>query len=266
MIHKNFQEFDGVQMYSLGYAPLGIKDLLYSVYFFKIGDTLIDTGSRRTRAHLPEFNKGEIAQVLLTHFHEDHSGNAAYFNRKFNAPIYAHELTKPFVEKGFPVQMYESIMFQSIEPCQTEVFPEVIEIGGNKVEILHLPGHSVDHCCFYIPEKGHLFSGDLYVADRIKLWRKSEDLEEQIQSLNRLLQLDFDVLFCSHNPKLKNGKMHLRNKYNFLTEFREQVLSYRDLPVDEIMKKLKLKEKHMEKWVSWGDVSVKNMVKAALKV
>lgn len=253
-------------MYSLGYAPLGITDLLYSVHFFKIGDTLIDTGSRRTRAYLPEFKKGELRQVLLTHFHEDHSGNASYFNNRYGVPIYTHELTQPFVEKGFPVQMYERIMFQAIEPCKTEVFPEEIFIDGSKVEVLHLPGHSIDHCCFFIPEKGHLFSGDLYVADRIKLWRKSENIHAQIESLHTLIQLDFDVLFCSHNPKLKDGKKHLQNKYNFLMEFREQVLNYKELPAEQIMKRLNLKEKHMEKWVSWGDVSVINMVHAALQV
>lgn len=263
MIYKNFIEHDGVQLYELGYAPFGMRELLWTVYFFKIGDTLIDTGSKNTRKGLPKFQLGDINQVFLTHFHEDHSGNAAYFKDKFQVPIYAHALSEPFLKNGFPIQMYEKIMFGAIEPFQPNRFPTKIKMGNWDAEVIHVPGHSVDHCCYFIPEKGFLFSGDLYVADKIKIWRKSESLHQQINSLERLLQLDFDVLFCSHNPRLENGKYHLRNKYEFLMDFRERVQQFGDIPALEIMSNLKLKEKQFEKWISWKDVSVVNLVEAA---
>lgn len=252
-------------MFELGYAPFGVRDLLYTVYFFKIGDTLIDTGSLRTRKYLPTFGKDEIKQIYLTHFHEDHSGNAAFFKEKFNIPVYAHEMSMPFLANGFPVQLYEVIMFGAVEPFKATAFPSKITMNNMDVDVIHVPGHSVDHCCYFIPSKGQLFSGDLYVADKIKIWRKSEHLDTQISSLEVLLKLDFDVLFCSHNPRLKNGKEHLQAKYNFLVDFRDSVQNFGDSPSSEIMKKLGLKEKYLEKWLSWGDVSVENLIEAARK-
>lgn len=263
MIYRNFGRFEDLEYFELGYAPWGIKDLLWTVFFYKLGDSLIDTGSFKTRKYIPEFHTDPPTQILLTHFHEDHSGNAAYFKKKYNAEVYAHPLTLEKLQNSFPIQFYEKIMFGKVEPICPNPFPRQLYLGKESVEIEHVPGHSPDHCCFYLKERGWLFSGDMYVADKIKLWRKSEDLDHQIEGLDRLLELDFDVLLCAHNPQFTQGKERLRAKREFLYNFRGLVRERAHMSNAQIMKELKMKERYMVKWITQSDVSVENLFDAA---
>jgi len=252
---------DGVEVYEYGYAPLGLDYLLYTVHFFRIGDTLVDTGSFKSRRALPDFSERPPAQVLLTHYHEDHSGNARYFQQKYGTEIYGHPLTAPLLETGFPIQVYERIMFGPVEPLQIQLFPGKIHIGNWEAEWLHVPGHSDDHCCFYVPERGWLFSGDMYVADRIKIWRRTENLKLQREGLRKLLALDFDTLFCAHNPQEKGGRERLRAKLDFFDNFYGEVALHarRGTPVKESMRLLGRKESYFTRFMTEGDVSVENM-------
>ena len=36
-----------------------------------------------------------------------------------------------------------------------------LDLGGRNIQVVHTPGHSPGHCCFYEPERKYLFSGDL---------------------------------------------------------------------------------------------------------
>lgn len=240
---------------------MGLEYLLYTVHFFRFEDTLIDTGSFKSRRALPDFSAAPPAQVLLTHFHEDHSGNALYFSRKYNVPVYGHPLTLPILARGFPIQLYERIMFGPVEPLQAEPFPERIRIGRYEAEWLHIPGHSQDHCCFYVPEKGWLFSGDMYVADRIKIWRRAESLKLQREGLRKLCSLDFDTLFCAHNPQEKGGRERLKAKLEFFDNFYGEVALHaqKGLPLKESMRSLGRKESYFTRFMTEGDVSVENM-------
>ena len=39
-----------------------------------------------------------------------------------------------------------------------------LDLGGRRLSVLHTPGHSPGHVCFWEPERGYLFSGDLVYA------------------------------------------------------------------------------------------------------
>ena len=38
---------------------------------------------------------------------------------------------------------------------------EWLDLGGRKIQVIHTPGHSPGHCCFYEPGRNYLYSGDL---------------------------------------------------------------------------------------------------------
>lgn len=57
-----------------------------------------------------------------------------------------------------------------VEPYVVDVLLEgkgELEIGGCRMELAHVPGHSPDSVAFFLPESGELYSGDTLFADSI---------------------------------------------------------------------------------------------------
>jgi len=134
-------------------------------------------------------------------------------------------------------------------------------------QLIPIPGHASDMVALYEPTEGWLFSADLYIYDYIKFCMKDESIAAQINSLERVLALDFDLLFCSHNPKMKNAKVHLRRKRDFLENFYETVLNWhhQGYPPEQIMDKMKLTKMYWMRFISGGTLSGLNMVKSVIR-
>lgn len=132
---------------------------------------------------------------------------------------------------------------------------------------LHTPGHSKDHTVFFLPDEGILFSGDLYLGDRIKFFRSDEDMGVQIDSLRKLAHLDFNILLCGHNPKEKNGKTHICSKLDFLENLYGDIIELWEKGASEkqVFRLLKLKESYFIKYFCFGNVSMMNGVRSAIR-
>lgn len=263
MYHQDFGNKLGIDYFCCGYGL--VKSLIKNVYFFKLDNLLIDTGALRTRWMIPTFSGSDIpTDILVTHFHEDHTGNLAYFMRQYGAKAYGHEATVKMMRNGFAILPYEKVMFGHAEPAEMQPLPANLQFGKYSFEAHHTPGHSHDHTAYYEPNQGWLFSGDLYVADRIKVWRKTENLQEQIHSLEHLCQLDFDVLLCNHNPQWTNGKQRLQAKLEYFKWFYGRVNDcyIKGFSVSGTMKELNLKESVLLRIVTADDVAVRHMVQS----
>ena len=82
-----------------------------------------------------------------------------------------------------------------------------------------------------------------------------------------MLKLDFEQLFCSHNPQFKDGKAKMAKKLQFMEDFYGKVATlYRKGNSSKaIMKKMGLKEKWMIRIVSTGALSTINMVRSVIR-
>ena len=111
-------------------------------------------------------------------------------------------------------------------------------------------------------------SGDLFLGPKIKFFRKDEDIVSTIKSLYKLLSLDFDYLFCGHNPKLKAPKILVKNKVDQMHHLMDDVsiLINKGYSDKETLKALtKGKEYYGGIIFTLGDVSYKNMVLDAIR-
>ncbi|NOX35082.1 MAG: MBL fold metallo-hydrolase, partial [Deltaproteobacteria bacterium] len=90
-ISKSY-DFKEVEAFELGYAPFGRP--LMTTYFYIIDEIIIDTAQSNMRKYFIEIINGrKINKCLLTHFHEDHSGNASILKKLKKISIYGRKLT-----------------------------------------------------------------------------------------------------------------------------------------------------------------------------
>lgn len=204
-------------------ARLGV---VLRVYVYEIDGLLIDTGPYSALNQLkPFFNSIKVDQIALTHIHEDHSGNAHWFWKKKQVPIYVHEDSVEYAHKSGKYPFYRRLYWGPRKPFDAKPIPEVIETDNYKFEVIETPGHSADSVSLYERANGWLFTGDLYITQKPKLFLREESIIKTMQSLEKLLELDINNLYCAHTGKIKNGKQKLQGKLDYLLKLQDDVLA-----------------------------------------
>ena len=263
---KTYEFGNGIKGFHMGWSLAGPP--LMSVYFYTFNQVLIDTGqSHMGKEALVIARDHRIQQVFLTHHHEDHSGNAALIHNELGAIVMGHEQTRAKLKTGYKILPYQKYVWGRTTPVAVSDLPDTIETGLGPMEAVHTPGHSRDHLVYFLPDQGIVFSGDLYLGDRIKFFRSDEDLGSQIASLRKLLELDFSTLLCSHNPQRKKGWDHIQTKLDFLENLYGHIVSLwkKGMKEKEIFSTLELRENYFTKYFCFGNVSMMNGVRSAIR-
>lgn len=258
--------FGDVKGYELGWSPVGRP--MMTVYLFVADDLMIDTGLRHMcREVIDIAGACNISKVVLTHHHEDHSGNAAALKDALGVPVYGHPLTVLKMKTDFSILPYQHYMWGKTLPLEMAAVPEVMETKNFRLEAIHTPGHSRDHVVYHDPDRGIVFSGDLYLSDSIKYFRADEMISDQIESLRKILDLDFDVVLCNHHPRPTKGKQRIAKKLQFLEDLYGGIKNVWEKGCEEkrIFRELGLKEQHFIKWFCFGNVSMNNAVRSAIR-
>lgn len=155
--------------------------------------------------------------VCTTHIHTDHIGGHTEFSTH-----YVHEAEVEWLEKGIPGRPLEAVKKDLIRDC-TQPLPTIfsiedftlftgkaarilkdldyIDLGGRTIQVLHTPGHSPGHLCFWEQASGNLFTGDLlYIDTPIYAFYPSTNPSALMASLMRITQLEnVRKIFGSHN-------------------------------------------------------------------
>ena len=121
-------------------------------------------------------------------------------------PLQVEQVRKSVAERcdlpeGFSVETYE--IFQG-RPARVLKDDEIIDIGGRSVNVLHTPGHSPGHMCFFEKERGWLFAGDLVYKGTLFAYYPSTDPQAYRTSLERVSALPVTRVFPGHHdPDLR---------------------------------------------------------------
>lgn len=259
-------KYEEVLGLKFGYAPIGMKKIFMYLYF--IDGLLIDTGSMKMRKSILTATKNlPIKKIFVTHYHEDHTGNIHPLQKINNCNVYSSKLTSEIMKHPPKISFGQKLMYSSRAPYDKLVpIENTIKSENYTFQIIPIPGHAQDMVCLYEPNRKWLFSADLYINSYIGYFLYDESMHKQIQSIKKILELDFDVMFCAHNPQLNNGKKKLAEKLTFLESFYNDVatLYHKGYTENEIFKMLDLKEYKLIKLLSGGDISKMNMVKSVI--
>ncbi len=194
-----------------------------NVYIYCYDGLLLDTGSSSLKEICrPFFHEQSFDQVVISHIHEDHTGNAGYIQQNFNVPIYLSEKSMRLAHEGGKYPLYRHFFWGKREPFHPLPMPEKFSSRQYDWLAIETPGHAYDHCAFLNESTGQLFTGDLYVQTKSKVTLREEHTPSTIRSLQKVLQYDFDEVFCQHAGYLPNGREHLEAKLDYL-----QNLTYR---------------------------------------
>ena len=174
---------------------------------------LIDTGLGISNIYdeVRKLTDKPIAAVA-THIHWDHIGGHKYFPE-----FYAHAEELDWLNGKFPLSR-ETVRQMVLDRCDPpedfdigkyELFQgaparvlrdgDVIDLGGRLVEVLHTPGHSPGHMCFFERERGYLFTGDLVYKDVLLAYYPSTDPAAYLASMERVAALPASRVFPGHH-------------------------------------------------------------------
>lgn len=259
-------DFRGVVGWEFGWSPVG-RPMMTSICY-RVGSLLIDTGpSHNRREALAMARREGVKHILLTHYHEDHSGNAAALRADLKIKVYGHAMTAQKLSRPYKIFPYQMLMWGPTTPVPVEVLNGAFDSGDLSFEPIYTPGHSKDHLSYFVKSEGWLFSGDLYLSSQVKYFRADERIEDQISSLRLVMGLDFDALFCAHHPRPSRGKTCIAAKLQYLEDLYGQValLAAKGMDASGIMKSLHLKEDRKIKWLCFGNVSMKNLVRSVIR-
>ncbi|MDG2448061.1 MAG: MBL fold metallo-hydrolase [Saprospiraceae bacterium] len=260
--------FQDISMWAMGSNWFGTPQLF--VYSYLIDGLLIDTGHPNIQKQfLDALDSESIDKCVITHHHEDHSGNANALQRKMDVEIFASPKCVNILRnppRVSPIQHTTWGQNEKVELTSLDL-ESIVKTKKYTFDIIETPGHAEDMICLFESNEGWLFSGDNFVNTFINVFMDNENISEQIESLKKILRLDFDVLLCSHYPQFRNGKAHIRSKLNFLLDFYGRVSEEYQKGSDEseILKALEMKKWGIARILSLGKLSQVNMVRSVVR-
>jgi glyoxylase-like metal-dependent hydrolase (beta-lactamase superfamily II) len=189
--------------------------VLYWVNFYFYRGIVIDTGCPHTENEVRSFfEKREVKAVLLTHYHEDHIGGA----NAFDTSVFAPEKSLYILKNPPVIPKYRQIVWGQPEPVLAEPLKETMNFDDVEIRVIETPGHSFDHVCFLIDDK--LFSGDLIVSTKQIVSMKEEDYVTTIESLKRVLKLNFERAYGGPGSVTKE---EAKEYLDYLVELKKRV-------------------------------------------
>lgn len=150
--------------------------------------------------------------AVATHIHWDHIGGHKYF-----PDFYAHSTELDWLNGHFPLSLdtikemvldrcdppenFDISAYQFFQGTPTRILKDgdTIDLGGRVLQVLHTPGHSPGHMCFWEAERGWLFTGDLVYLDTLLAYYPSTDPNAYLASLEKVAALPVRRVFPAHH-------------------------------------------------------------------
>lgn len=145
-----------------------------------------------------------VIQLLLTHHHPDHVlGNQAFGDVPIGALAGTTDLLRQQGE-AMAENMYRMVGdwmrgTEVVLPTQ-ELKPGLLEVGGHRLRLLSLSGHTGADLAILDENTGVLFAGDLVFYERALTTPNSPGLEAWLKDLDTLQALPWKLIVPGHGP------------------------------------------------------------------
>jgi len=169
-------------------------------------------------------NNLKLNYILNTHHHYDHIGGNIELKKKYNAKVIG------FKGDSHRIPGIDIILENN----------EEWTFGNSTVKVLHIPGHTLGHICFFFQKEKIAFTGDTLFS--LGCGRIFEgDHKQMLTSLNKIKKLPKDTkIYCGHEYTYKNAEFcmkHDGNNINLKKHF-EKIKKLREKNLPTIPTKL----------------------------
>ncbi len=170
--------------------------------------------------------------VMTTHVHWDHIGGHKYFKN-----FAVHESEVSWITGQFPLSLQSVKKNFMLKPCvlpddfrleNYQIFKgypttvlhdnDIFDLGGRTLQVIHTPGHSPGHCCFYEKEKCRLYSGDLIYKGCLDAFYPTTDPQLFFDSVKKIQKYEIKRVLPGHHQlnvpvtlinEIENGFAHI---------------------------------------------------------
>ena len=155
-----------------------------------------------------ESNNIKLKFILNTHHHYDHVGGNEKLKKKYGASVVGYKGDKERIPKiDILVNDQETWIYENFE-----------------AKVIHVPGHTLGHVCFYFHKEQSVFTGDTLFS--LGCGRIFEGTNSQMfNSLMKLKELPQNTkIYCGHEYTLQNSKfcmVHDENNENLKTRIND---------------------------------------------
>ena len=159
----------------------------------------------------------KLNYILNTHHHFDHIGGNIELKKLYNAKVVGFVGDKHRIP-GIDITLKDN---------------EKWNFENSQVKILHIPGHTLGHICFFFEKEKAAFTGDtLFSLGCGKIFEGTHN--QMLKSLNRIKKLPKDTkIYCGHEYTYKNAEfcmkydhdnVDLKNKFEEIKKLRSSNL------------------------------------------
>ena len=185
---------------------------------------LIDTGMPGNADRILNFIKDlrdpqELAYIIVTHGHVDHTGSVAELRCLTGAKVVAHRDEATLTAEGkYALSPHrERVLgdallrvltsFEMLKPSPVDLLVTDGDVlpYPDGLRIVHTPGHTRGSICLLLETSKVLFVGDTIINNEDRLSRPlpfGADRHESGQSVRKLVRLNFDVCCFGHGSPL----------------------------------------------------------------
>ena len=185
----------------------------YDVSMYVVRDVLIDTGFPHVWRDVEQAVRAlRPAGAIVTHWHEDHAGNAPTLAPML--PLWMPSYTQMKLRERQQVKFYRHFTWGRPKA----LVADITDFDPGILQCIATPGHSPDHHVVFDPRTRTLFSADLWLGVRVRVVGSSENPYEIIASLERAIALEPDRMFDAHRGLVTRPVLALRAKKGWLQD------------------------------------------------